>query len=192
MRRTALILGLAGAAGLLAAGPAAAESPGYPPVGQAVIISNASTGFYFTTDNQDENQPQIVQVLSTWPLVNGGSGSIWRLEHLSGDRYVIETEPIKNPAPACLTVPNNATGNVSPTVTACDGGPAQEWSVREDGTSETYTITPAGTNLRQWALTTQSQVYYNQDVAVSLRHFTGANAPTNMRWKIDATAVPSA
>jgi len=192
MRKTALLLGLAVSAGLLAAGPAAANSPGYPPSNQAVIISNASTGFYLQTDNQNENQPQGVQVWSPWPLANGGSGAIWRLKPLYGNHYTIETEPIKNPTPVCLTVPNSAKDNFPLTVTNCDGGPAQDWIVREDGTSETYTISPAGANFRQWAITSQSQNYPAQDVYVTLRHFTGTNAPTNMRWKIDATKVPAA
>jgi hypothetical protein len=77
------------------------------------------------------------------------------------------------------------------TVTACDGGPAQDWTVREAGTSETYTITPAAENFGQWAITSQSQDYAAQDVYVTLKHFTGADAPTAMRWKIDATAIAS-
>ena len=192
MRKTALLLGLAASAGMLTAGPAAANSPGYPPNDQPVIISNASTGFYLQTDNQNENQPQGVQVWSPWPLANGGSGAVWRLLPSYGNHYVIETEPIKNPTPVCLTVPNGATDNVPLTVTTCDGGPAQDWIVREDGNSATYTITPGGTNFRQWAITSQSQNYPAQDVYVTLKHFTGTDAPTAMRWKIDSTAVPSA
>lgn len=192
MRKPALLLGLAVSASLLAAGPAAANSPGYPPSDQAVIISNASTGFYLQTDNQNENQPQGVQVWSTWPFINSGSGAVWHLQPRYGNRYVIETEPIKSPTPVCLTVPDGATDNVALTVTECDGGHAQDWIVREDGISETYTITPAAPNFQQWAITSQSQNYPAQDVYVTLRHFTGTNAPTNMRWKIDATTIPSA
>jgi hypothetical protein len=185
MRKIALLLGLALSASVTAAAPAAANGPGYPPSNQAVVISNASTGFYLQTDTQNENRPQYVQVWYPWPLANEGSGSVWRLKQKYGDHYVIETEPIKNPTPACLTVPDNAKDNGPLTVTNCNGGPAQDWIVREDGTSETYTITPAGANFRQWAITSQSQNYPHPDVYVTLKHFTGTNAPTNMRWKID-------
>lgn len=192
MRKAALGIIVAAMAGTgLSAGPAAANSPGYPPSGQPVVISNASTGFYLQTDNQNEYRPQYVQVWYPWPLANGGSGSIWRLRHIYGDEYVIETEPIKNPTPACLTVPSNAKDNGPLTVTDCNGGAAQDWVVREDGTSETYTVTPAGANYAQWAITSQSQNYAAADVYVTLKHFTGTNAPDAMRWKIDSTTVPS-
>jgi ricin-type beta-trefoil lectin protein len=192
MRKTVLLLlGLAVSAGLLAAGPAAANEPGYPPSAQPVLISNASTGFYLQTDNQNEQRPQGVQVWWPWPLANGGSGAIWQLQQVYGEHYVIETEPINDPSPACLTVPNGAKNNVPLTVTDCDGGAAQDWIVREDGTSQTYTITPAAVNFRQWAITSQSQNYAAADVYVALKHFTGTNAPTEMRWKIDATTVPA-
>jgi hypothetical protein len=130
MRRTALLLSLTVFAGLLAVGPAAANSPGYPPSDQPVIISNASTGFYLQTDDQHENKPQNVQVWFLWPLANRGSGAIWHLVPTYGDHYVIETEPIESPTPICLTVPNGATNNIPLTVTSCDGGPAQDWIVR--------------------------------------------------------------
>jgi hypothetical protein len=192
MRKTALLLlGLAIFAGPLAAGPAAANEPGYPPGAQPVIISNASTGFYLQTDNQSEQRPQNVQVWWPWPLANGGSGAIWRLQHVYSEHYVIETEPIADPSPACLTVPSGAKNNIPLTVTDCDGGSAQDWIVHEEGTSETYTITPAALNFRQWAITSQSQNYAATDVYVTLKHFTGTNAPTEMRWKIDPTTLPA-
>lgn len=191
MRKLPLVLGLAASAALLAAGPAAANSPGHPPTYQPVIISNASTGFYLQTDNQHENAQQYVQVWYLWPLANGGSGAVWKLVPTYGDHYVIQTQPIENPAPVCLTVSDGATQNLPLTVTDCNDGPAQDWIVREDGDSETYTITPGDENFRQWAITSQSQNYPNPDVYVTLKHFTGTNAPTAMRWKIDPTTVPA-
>ncbi len=181
---------LVGAALAALAQPAALAAADQPPVDRAVIISNAATGFYLQTDAQNENRPQRVQVWYPWPLANGGSGAVWRLHETVIGQYTIETEPIQNPAPACLTVPDNAKSDVPLEVRDCDGGPAQSWRVRQYGTSDTYTVTPAGPNFRSWAITTRSQVYASGDAYVALKHFTGADAPTLMRWKIDPTRVP--
>ena len=153
------------------------------------MISNASTGFYLTTDGQSEAE-QYVTVYYHWPLLNDGSGSIWRLQHRGGDRYTIETEQIKSTKSFCLTTPDNAKNNGALQVKECNSGTSQSWTVREKGKSETYTITPSSRNFQQWAITTQGQNYASLDAYVTLKHFAGNHAPTNMRWKIDPTSVP--
>lgn len=185
---TAVLVAGASLLALTQSSAAAAAVP-YPPTETPVVISNASTGFYLTTDAQSEAE-QYVTVYYHWPLLNDGSGSIWRLQHRGGDRYTIETEQIKSTKSFCLTTPENAKNNGALQAKECNSETSQSWTVREQRNSETYTITPSSRNFQQWAITTQGQNYGAPDAYVTLKHFTGAHAPTNMRWKIDSTSVP--
>ncbi|MBX7553327.1 RICIN domain-containing protein [Streptomyces sp. tea 10] len=164
---------------------AQAATPIAPPADQAVVIANASSGYYLSTDNQNENPNQDVEVWNQLPMNNGGSGAVWRLRHLGYGEYTIETETINSGERVCLTLPDtDARNHGHVMVRTCDSGrQSQQWRIFEDGETETYTITPANRAFTGFALAPQN---YGSNSKVDLEEYWGSNAPALMRWQFGA------
>lgn len=104
--------------------------PGTFPIGENVVISNAVSGNYLSTDGQNENPNQDVEVWDKNPMNHNGSGAVWRIKPTTEGNFRIQTAPIAKSTPVCLAANENHPTIYNARVRDCNSGDsAQDWRI---------------------------------------------------------------
>lgn len=123
---TAVFAGIA----LAATQSPAVAAAGTFPVGENVVISNAVSGNYLSTDGQNENPNQDVEVWDRNPMSHNGSGAVWRIKRASDGNYNIQTAPIGKSTPVCLATNENHPTTYNARVRDCNSSDSsQDWKI---------------------------------------------------------------
>ncbi len=108
----------------------ASAAPGTFPVDENVVISNAVSGNYLSTDGQNENPNQDVEVWDRDPMAHDGSGAVWRIKRTSGGHYRIQTAPVRKAVPVCLSANENRPTSGNARVRTCNSqDSSQDWKI---------------------------------------------------------------